>query len=72
MNFEWDPDKCRRNIAKHNIDLVDAQEVFERPHIVVRSDRKGEKRFIAIEKAGGLIMTVAYTERGDHIRIISA
>lgn len=72
MNFEWDPEKRRRNIAKHRIDFLDARKVFEQPHFVKRSDRKGEKRFLATGPVEGRLITVAYTVRGGNIRIISA
>jgi hypothetical protein len=72
MIFEWDPVKRRRNLEKHGIDFVDAQEVFQHSHIVVRSDRKGEERFTATGQAGEVIITIAYTVRGSNIRIISA
>ncbi len=72
MDFEWDPEKRQRNIDKHHIDFLDAQEVFEKPHIVVPSDRQGEKRSTATGRVREIIITVAYTERGQSIRIISA
>lgn len=72
MDFEWDPQKRKRNLEKHGIDFLRAQEVFEGPYFVNRSDRRGETRFLAIGKAGSEIIAVAYTERGENIRIISA
>ena len=72
MDFEWDPDKRRRNIEKHGIDFLRAQTVFDGLHLVSRSNRKGETRFLAIGKAGGELITVVYTERGSTTRIISA
>lgn len=39
MDFEWDIQKRARNLEKHGIDFVDAQEVFEQEHMVARSDR---------------------------------
>jgi uncharacterized DUF497 family protein len=36
------------------------------------SEDYGEDRFLAVGRVGGLLITVAYTEREDRIRIISA
>lgn len=73
MDFEWDPRKNERNIAKHGIDFVDAARVIKRPHFKERSDRGGEKRWLAIGPLAGRIITVVYTMRGAEIyRIISA
>lgn len=72
MDLEWDTKKRTRNLEKHGIDFIDAQEVFEQAHVVSRSDRKGERRYTAIGKVGNSIITVAYTVRRDKVRIISA
>jgi hypothetical protein len=72
MTFEWDPEKRRRNIEKHRIDFLDARKIFGQTHLVKRSDREGEKRFLAVGRVEGRLIAVAYTERGDNIRIVSA
>jgi uncharacterized DUF497 family protein len=49
--------------------------VFDDPLVVIEHDLSedyGEDRFIATGRVEGLLVTVAYTERGDCIRIISA
>lgn len=74
--FEWDPQKAAANEAKHGIAFAEATSVFLDP--LVRIDRDDdhsvdEERSTAIglSKLGRLLL-VTYTDRGDHIRIISA
>ena len=78
MNFEWDPAKNRSNIRKHLISFEEAQTIFDGDVLTVIDDRfhYSEERYISFGElvlaAGRLIIAVVYTERGDHIRIISA
>ena len=74
MSFVWDPNKAIANIEKHGIDFADAATVFDDFNAVTINDPDyDEQRFITIAKdAFGRILVVAYTWRGDIIRIISA
>lgn len=72
MEFEWDPDKNETNIQKHGIDFEDAAAVLLQPHVHRRSDRHGERRWIAIGELEGRIITVVYTLRKGRYRLISA
>ena len=77
MEFEWDENKRRSNIYKHGIDFVDAATIFEGKIVVIPDDRfdYGETRTIAFGLLKGQVVkviVVAYTERGEKIRIISA
>jgi len=74
MSYEWDPSKAIANIEKHGIDFADAVTVFDDFSAVTIDDPDyDEQRFITIaEDAFGRILVVAYTWRGDNIRIISA
>jgi uncharacterized protein len=75
MEFEWDEDKNRSNIAKHGIDFALAVQIFERPTVDRIDDREayGEERTISIGMiAEGAIVVVVYTDRSGRIRIISA
>lgn len=75
MRYTWNPQKNRRNIAKHGIDLVDAARVFEGPVVEQVDEREdyGEVRIYAIGQVEGRILTVVYTDRkDDERRIISA
>ena len=76
MGFTWDPAKAKRNLAKHGVSFDDATTVFEDDFFLVFADpdhSTDERRFIIMgqSKSGGLLV-VAYTERSDTIRIISA
>lgn len=77
--FEWDPDKNRRNVAKHRVSFELARHVFEDPFQLSIQDRveNGEVRWQTLGRvAGTVILLVAHTVRdedGDEIiRIISA
>jgi uncharacterized DUF497 family protein len=70
--FEWDEAKRLRNLTIHAIDFWDALEVFERDHLVMRSDRHGEERWTAIGPLADTIVAVAFTYRERAIRLISA
>ncbi|WP_137932986.1 BrnT family toxin [Mesorhizobium comanense] len=79
MRFEWDPEKARRNLAKHGIGFDLAQKVFDDPFHVIVPDRfeDGEQRWHAIGLIEAvLIMLVVHTypDSGDEerIRIIGA
>jgi uncharacterized DUF497 family protein len=73
--FEWDDDKAEANLRKHKISFRAASRVFDDPLVLLEQDFTedyGENRFLAIGRVEGLLMTVAYSERDDRIRIISA
>lgn len=72
MEFERDPDKNEQNIGKHGIDFVRAKEIFGGPYMQRRSDRRGERRWIAVGPLDDRLITVVFTRRSGRIRIISA
>ena len=76
MNFEWDDDKAASNLAKHDVSFEEAQTVFGDPLFMDFYDPNhsyGEHRFIVIgESREGRLLMVAYVERGDATRLISA
>ena len=77
MEFEWDETKRLANIRKHGIDFVDAATIFAGETVVILDDRfdYGETRYIAFGLLEGIVIkviAVAYTERGEKIRLISA
>ena len=73
MAFEWDERKRRINVKKHGIDFIDVPEMFDDDVIIIPDERfdYGEHRYIGIGLIKGRVVVVAYTERGDNIRIIS-
>ncbi len=74
MSYEWDERKRRTNIKKHGIDIIDVPELFDSDVVIIPDERfdYGEPRFIAIGILKNLVVVVAYTERDENIRIISA
>ncbi len=73
MEFEWDEDKRQRNLAKHGLDFLRAQALFDgRPTLTRPSQRFEEERFATTGELDGRLYTVIWTRRGDTIRPISA
>ena len=74
-HFEWDNAKARRNWRKHRVAFVDARRVFDDLNNIDSADETmdyGEDRYRAVGLANGVLLSVAYTQRGNRIRIISA
>jgi uncharacterized protein len=70
--FEFDPDKSAQNAAKHGIDFVEAQALWETASVSVASNQNAlEPRELVIGRIGARIWTAIVTQRGDRIRIIS-
>jgi hypothetical protein len=75
MTYNWDPEKNRRNIARHGIEFADAVRIFESPTVENADDRfdYGEILVYAIGLVEGIEITVIYTDVSASIRrIISA
>ena len=76
LEFEWHDAKADVNLATHGVSFELAQTVFRDPFAVERLDDRenyGEARFVIIGMARGeVLLFVAYTEREDRIRVISA
>lgn len=74
--FEWDPHKGHANVRRHGVDFADAVAVFEDERaITMRDDLTAvdEQRWLTVGKdTRGRILVVAYTWRGDRIRVFSA
>lgn len=73
MDFEWDTAKADSNLAKHGVDFPAAVDVFEDPRLLVIVDERYEEpRYRCIGAVNGVVLSVAYTMRGDVCRVISA
>ena len=76
MKFEWDEAKAESNLIVHEVSFELAKTVFEDAFAIGRLDDRqdyGEHRFVIFGMAEGqVLLFVAYTERDDRIRIISA
>lgn len=73
MNYEWDDEKNRANIAKHGIDFSKAENFDWSSAIETIDNRKdyGEKRWIALGLIGNRLFVLIYVHRQNYIRIIS-
>ena len=75
MLFEWDAKKAAQNVAKHGVPFEYAARVFLDTHRLDGQDTRrdyGEERRITIGEVEGRLFVVAYTPRGEVIRLISA
>jgi uncharacterized protein len=76
MSFEWDKEKARSNIAKHDVSFDEATSVFDDPLFLTFTDPEHsiqEQRFVIMgESARGRLLVVSYTERAGTTRLISA
>ncbi len=75
MEFDWDGGKAAQNLRDHRVSFEQAAFAFRDPFAVEWIDTRegyGEERCILLGMVDGQVLTVVYTERGDHIRIISA
>lgn len=73
--FEWDDDKAAANCRAHGVAFSQAIKAFRDPFGVEWIDDResyGEERINLLGMCDGVILHVTYTERGEHIRIISA
>jgi len=79
VQFEWDPEKARTNLAKHGVDFDVAPLVWDDPLHIIVPDRfeDGEERWHAIGMVGAVVILVvvhAYPDSEDdgRVRIIGA
>ena len=76
MSFEWDEEKAKSNIAKHDVSFDEATSVFDDPLFLTFADPEHsiqEQQFVIMgESARRRILVVSYTERAGSTRLISA
>ena len=73
--FEWDKAKAAENYRSHGITFEQATRAFADPFAIERVDNRetyGEDRFNILGMVNGRLLFVAFTLRGETIRIISA
>lgn len=74
-DFEWDDAKAARNWLDHGVRFETARDVFKDLFAIEWVDNRQaspEARFVTIGMVDHRVLLVAYTLRGDRIRIISA
>lgn len=77
MEFEWDPEKARRNLRKHEVSFEEGARVFLDPNRIETFDEGGygEDRWMTVGLVAPALLAVVYTVRGKYdevIRLISA
>ena len=72
MAFEFDPRKSAANLAKHGIDFVEAQRMWEDPDLLeIPARTEDEPRWLIIGRIDAKLWSAVVTSRGDAIRLIS-
>lgn len=76
LRFTWDPAKAATNLRKHGVSFAEASTLFQNPLAAVLPDpthSTEEGRLLIIgHSAARRLLLVAFVERADRIRIISA
>jgi uncharacterized DUF497 family protein len=75
MLFEWDERKAAQNVVKHGVPFEYAVRVFLDPHRLDSEDTRRdyrEERRLTLGRIERRLFAVAYTPRGNLIRMISA
>lgn len=74
MEFEWDENKNKANLKKHDISFEVASEIFQSLTLTseISTHEYGEQRHISIGIVEDIVITVIHTKRGEKTRIISA
>lgn len=73
--FEWDEFKAAQNLREHGVSFESAREIFRDPFALDWldiSEDYGEERHAIIGTVDARLLFVAYTMRGERIRLISA
>jgi len=75
LNFEWDEEKAKTNLKKHEVSFEEATTVFLDPFSITMPDpdhSEDEERYLDLGISyKGRVLVVIYTERSSNIRIIS-
>ena len=76
MDFDWDPEKAKDNLAKHGVSFDEAKTIFYDLLSATIEDRDHsihEQRFITIGwSTAGRLLTVSHLDQDGRIRIINA
>ncbi len=73
MEIEFDPEKRVMTLAERGLDMARAVEIFDGDHLTIIDDRKdyGEERLMSVGFIDTRMVFIAWTRRGEVIRIIS-
>ncbi|MBI4411063.1 MAG: BrnT family toxin [Deltaproteobacteria bacterium] len=74
--FDWDEGNKNKNLKRHTVTCEEAEEVFFGKPLIypdTRHSSEEEKRYVCFGETGaGKTLFVAFTLRGDRVRVISA
>lgn len=71
-SFEFDSSKSKSNLAKHNIDFVEAQLLWNDAMLLeIAAKTEDEPRYLVIGLIDGKHWSAVITYRGANIRLIS-
>ncbi len=74
MIFDWDKNKAKKNLSKHQISFDEAQTVFKDPLFIDFYDpdhSEDEERYLIVGKSNqGNLLIVSYTERESLIPLV--
>ena len=72
MEFEFDDSKSQSNLAKHDINFLDAQQLWsDSDRVEIPARTEDEPRFLVIDKIDQKFWSAVITYRENRIRIIS-
>ena len=72
MEFEFDDSKSKSNLAKHGINFIDAQQIWDDPdRVEIPARTEDEPRFLSIGKIAQKCWSAIITYRKNRVRIIS-
>ena len=71
MKIEFDAAKNEHNIQQRGLPFELAAEFDWENALVVPSDRQGEARYFALGMIGSRLHALAFTKRGQNLRVIS-
>lgn len=72
MDFDFDTNKSTANKAKHGIDFIEAQALWDDPNLIeIPARATDEPRFLVIGRIVETHWSGIITYRGDRIRSIS-
>ena len=73
MKYEWDERKREQTLKKRGVDFEDVKEFkWDTARIITDTrDNYGEDRYVATGFIGGYLHVMAFTFRGEAVRVIS-
>jgi hypothetical protein len=73
VQFEWDEAKRRETLRTRGLDFADLARFDWAGAVDILDDRSdyGEERHVAVGRLDGRLLVIAYTMRGEIVRIIS-